>query len=367
MRARQGVVCSKCGALNRPTWEFCARCNEPLEDALPVEEGTSSTETAEEAEGRPSSVGPNAIALFAALALVGIGVAGWHYASNAPPLPRPDPALFTVATRPPALPTPAPSVGPGAAEFQEGRRLLNAGDLDGAVVQLAAAAAANPTSAEYHRVYGHALWRAGDRETALVEQAEAARLDPRLQMQYARSLDIAGHTAEAARQYEAILQENPHAATVQEDLGRMLFRNGEYVKAASHLQQAFQARPDDPVLAQELAYSLDQAGDRERASAMYRQVLAQAPQAVMARGLLADALAQQGKQGEALSLLDEGLKDTPTAPLLYREKGAVLERSGQPAEAAAAYREYARLAPNATDARELTARADRLEAARRRP
>ena len=34
MKAKQAVVCPKCGALNRPTWEFCARCNESLEGAL---------------------------------------------------------------------------------------------------------------------------------------------------------------------------------------------------------------------------------------------------------------------------------------------------------------------------------------------
>jgi Flp pilus assembly protein TadD len=362
MKARQAVVCPKCGALNRPTWEFCARCNEALEGALPVEEGTP-TEAAEEGEGRVSSFGPNAIALGAALALLGLGIAGWRYASQAPPLERPDPSLFTVATQPPELPPAAPSDGPGTADFQEGRRLLNSGDPEGAVVRLAAAVAADPANAEYHRVYGHALWRTEDREAALAEHAEAARLDPRLQMQYARSLDIAGHTAEATQQYEEILAKNPGAVTVQEDLGRMLFRNGDYVKAAAHLQQAFQARPDDPVLAQELAYSLDQAGDRVRATAMYRQVLNQAPQAVMARGLLAETLVQEGKQGEALSLLDEGLKDTPNAPLLHRQKGSVLERSGRTAEAAASYRAYARLAPNAKDARELAARAARLEAA----
>jgi Flp pilus assembly protein TadD len=342
MKARQAVVCPRCGALNRPTWEFCARCNEALEGALPVDEGTSPAEATEEAERRASSFGANAIAAGAALALLVLGIAGWRYASQAPPLPRPDPSLFTVATQPPELPAAA---------------------AQGAAVRLAAAVAADPENAEYHMAYGNALWRMDDRDGALAEHAEAARLDPRLQMQYARSLDIAGHAAEAAREYEDILAKNPGAVTVQEDLGRMLFRNGDYAKAASHLQLAFQARPDDPVLAQELAYSLDQAGDRTQATDMYRQVLAQAPQAVIARGLLAEALVQEGKQGEALSLLDEGLRDTPTAPLLYREKGSVLERSGRPAEAAASYRAYARLAPNAKDAKELAARAARLEAA----
>ena len=362
MKARQAVVCPKCGALNRPTWEFCARCTESLEGALPVEEGAPSADAAEVAGKGASSFGPTAIAVSVAVAGLALGLAGWRYASKAPPLDRPDPSLFTVAAQPRELPTPPPATGAGAEDFLEGRRLLNAGDAAGAAARFAAAVAANPENAEYHKSYGTALWRAGDREAALVEHGEAARLDPRLQMQYARTLDIAGHGAEAASQYEEILAKNPDASIVHEDLGRLLFRNGDYAKAASHLQQAVEARPDDPVLAQEFAYSLDQAGDRTRATAMYRQVLARAPQAVIARGLLAEALVEDGKSGEAVSLLREGIQDTPTAPLLHRELGSVLERSGQPAEAAASYRAYARLAPNAADARELTNRAARLAA-----
>ena len=28
--AREAVACPSCGTRNRPSWEFCARCNEPL-------------------------------------------------------------------------------------------------------------------------------------------------------------------------------------------------------------------------------------------------------------------------------------------------------------------------------------------------
>ena len=47
--------------------------------------------------------------------------------------------------------------------------------------------------------------------------------------------------------------------------------------------------------------------------------------------------------------------------------GAVLEKSGRPRDAAAAYRAYAGLAPNAPDAQTLLARAARLEAAGGKP
>jgi Flp pilus assembly protein TadD len=366
MKARQAVVCPKCGALNRPNWEFCARCNEPLEGALPAEE-RASPDLAGEGERPAPSLSATAIAVATALALLGLGVAAWRYASQAPPLAGPDPSLFAFAKQPVDLPKAPPPAGPGAADYVEGRRLMNAGDFAGAAARLAAAVAASPDNAEYRNVYGHALWRSGDREGAIAAHAEAARLDPRLQMQYARSLDVAGRGADAVREYEAILGKNPASSTVHEDLGRLLFRSGDYAKAASHLQQAVQSRPDDPVLAQELAYSLDQAGDRAQAAAVYRKVLAQAPQAVMARGLLAENLVGQGKKEEAVALLQEGLKATPTAPLLHREMGSILERSGRPGEAAAAYRAYARLAPNAPDAKEMTDRAARLDAAGRKP
>jgi Flp pilus assembly protein TadD len=362
MKARQAVVCPKCGALNRPTWEFCARCNESLEGALTAQEGVSPADSVEGpgpgAEGFPAG----AIAFVTLLALLGLGAAAWRHASTAPPVDRPDPSLFTAPSAPAELPTAPPPAGPGGADYVEGRRLLNTGDAAGAAARLAAAVAAAPANAEYRNVYGHALWRSGDREAALAAHAEAARLDPRLQMQYARSLDIAGHAEEAVRQYEQVLAKNPASLTVREDLGRLLFRSGEYSQAAAHLQQAVQARPDDPVIAQELAYSLDQAGDRAKAATVYRQVLAQAPQAVIARGLLAEILVLEGKKGEAVALLQEGLRANPDVPLLERQMGSVLERSGKAAEAAAAYRAYARLAPNAPDAREVAARAARLEA-----
>jgi Flp pilus assembly protein TadD len=359
MKAKQAVVCPKCGALSRPNWEFCARCNESLEGAAPAEEQAAPT-----GEGGPpvSSVPAGAIALVAVVGLGLLGAAAWRYASQAPPPAQPDPNLFTVATRPSELPAPALPAGAGATDYEAGRRQMNSGDPAGAVARLAAAVAADPGNAEYHNVYAFALLRSGDRDGAIAAFAEAARLDPRQQMQYARSLDTAGRGAEAARQYEEILARNPGATTVQEDLGRLLFRTGDYKNAASHLQLAVEQRPDDPVLQQELAYSLDRAGDHARAAVAYQEVLRQAPQAVLARSLLADSLVEQGKKAEALAVLQEGLKVTPTAPLLERQIGAVLERSGRPAEAAAAYRTYAQLAPNAPDAKAMVDRAARLSA-----
>jgi Flp pilus assembly protein TadD len=362
MKAKQAVLCPNCGAQNRPTWEFCVRCDESLEGVQPVEA------TGPEPEEAAVSTAPaNAIALVALLALVVLGAAGWRYASRAGPREGPNPDIFTVASVPPDLPKPPEPSGAGASDYDAGRRLMNAGDLGAAVTQLAAAVAADPDNAEFRNVYGFALLRSGDTEGAVAQHAEAARLDPRLRMQYARSLDLAGQTAEAVEEYEAILAGSPGAATVQEDLGRLLFRSGQHVRALPHLKAAAEARPDDPVLQQELAYSLEQAGDPRGAEAAFRGVLEKAPEASISRGLLADNLYEQGRKDEATAVLREGLKLTPNVPLLQRQLGSVLERSGDGASAAAAYRAYVRLAPNAPDAREIAARASRLEGAGRMP
>src|SRR5512135_968390 len=99
MKARQAVVCPKCGALNRPTWEFCVRCNESLEGSLPAEQAIRPVQES----AVPSSASANLVALAGVVAIAGLGVAGWRYASQAPPLDAPDPSLFTMATRPAEL------------------------------------------------------------------------------------------------------------------------------------------------------------------------------------------------------------------------------------------------------------------------
>jgi predicted Zn-dependent protease len=83
--------------------------------------------------------------------------------------------------------------------------------------------------------------------------------------------------------------------------------------------------------------------------------------------LLAEATFNSGEKEAAIALLQEGVKLDPTQPLNQRSLGSVLERSGKPRAAAAAYREYARLAPNAADAADLLNRAAGLEKQASRP
>ncbi len=364
MKARPAVVCPACGALNRPTWEYCARCNASLEGAKPNEAPAAAVERA--GDERASALPGRLVVVAALLALVALGVAAWRTLGSAAPTPVAE-SPFTFPTRPAEIP-PAPSpAGPGAADFEAGRRLMVAGDAAGAAARLAAAVTANPSSAPYRDLYAAALWQAGDRETALRERAEAARLDPQLQVPYARALDVAGRPADAVREYEAYVGANPGSDVARAELGRLLYRTGEFAKAAPYLQAAVQIRPTDPVAQQELGYALAQAGRQAEAAVAYREALRLAPAATATRALLSESLVEQGRKDEALAVLREGLQASPNSPMLERQMGSVLERSGRSAAAAVAYRSYLRLAPNAPDAKEIAARAAQLEAAGRKP
>ncbi len=369
--AGEAVLCPSCGTRNRPAWEFCARCEEPLEGALLAPDDATTAEIKANAlkvklsSFEVSSLTGSSVLLVAVLAFGVLGLVAYRHVSTTPPPEGPNPDLFTLATRPAERPKAPPSTAAGVSDFDAGRRLLGSGDVQEAISPLAAAVAANPDDAAFRGHLAYALWRAGDEDRALAEHAAAARLDPNRRIQYARALDMAGRPEEAELQYASILARTPEGegATVHEDLGRLLFRSGRYAEAAPHLGQAVGARDDDPVLKQELAYALDQEGNGEEAEALYRDVLETVPQAVLTRSLLAENLYERGQKEGAMSVVEQGLALTPGSPVLHRQLGSLLEREGKTAEAAEAYRAYATLAPNAPDAGSIAARAARLDSA----
>ena len=101
-------------------------------------------------------------------------------------------------------------------------------------------------------------------------------------------------------------------------------------------------------------------GDYKAAALAYGEIVLRSPGNHTARSRLADMLVKSGRTDQALKTLQEGVARQPEAAELRRALGSVLEDAQRPADAAAAYREYARLAPGAKDAQELLKRADFL-------
>jgi Flp pilus assembly protein TadD len=359
-RATDFVVCPSCNARNNPKREYCGRCGESLLEVTLTSAPDPDPEPTTEAP--TSGGGAYFVDLLGIAAAVVLCIAGWRYA-EAPPAGPPNPQIFTIATQPPALPPPAAVPDrPGARDFEEGRVLLVRGDAAKAIPLLLRAVNVAPSNALFHDVLGQALWSAGAKDQAFAQFAEAGRLDRRqFGMRLAERLALAGRDSDAVRAYEQVLSVTPDDPFAQEALGRTQYRLGNYARAVPLLQGAVKARSDDPALRQELAYALQATGDLTGAMDVYRSVLALAPGADVTRGLLAGLLYEQGREEDAITLVREGIAQNPGAPLLRLRLANMLERSGRPAEAAPEYREYARLLPQAPDAKELEERADRLQ------
>ena len=378
MAGQEALLCPSCGARNKRTWEYCARCGESLQGAVAeAAPAAAKTQVAPRAKGKSkgklnilvrerepeSSMPPGVILGVGVVILVGLGFAGWRYASSAPPPQAADPSLFAIPTLPSARPAaPVAPSEPGGADYNEGLRLMAAGKAAEAIPFLSRASSAAPSNATFLWVWGQALLATGAQDDALVRFADAARVDPKAHgLEYARALDKAGRSADAAAAFEAAGASGNDAA--QEELGKLYYKAGNFAKAAPLLDKAVAARSDDPVLRQELAYAVAQTGDKARAVELYRSVLTIAPGADISRGLLSELLLDQGKGPDAMALLQEGVQLNPEAPALRRRLGSIAERTGNAQEALKQYREYVRLAPNAPDAKELAERAARLEGA----
>jgi predicted Zn-dependent protease len=357
------IICPACHAQNRPTWEFCARCGEPLEAAETQVASRQQTLTGVPAlaEGAPRD--SSSLWLFVMVAVaVGTVVLACRDIAAQPPPPPPTPGVFGFGgPTPTGSPVPSPEIAT-VPDVEQARRLLAQGNLAAAIPLLQKAVAENPSNAEFRQLLGRTLWTSGDREGAVQSYNQAARLDPNAyRAEYAQALETVGRTDDAIAELEASLAAQPGSAIVEEGLGRIYYNRGDFAKALPLLESVAN-RTKDPVVLQQLAYAAEKSGDRERAISTYRDVVNAQPRADVARGLLAESLLAAGRGNEALSVLQEGLQRSPDAPLLQRGIGSLYERSGRPAEAAAAYREYARLAPSAPDAADISARAARLEA-----
>ena len=367
-RSDEAVSCPACGARNKAKWEFCARCGESLQGAETSAPSAKKGKAApaapavEAAESAPTSPWNGILFGAAFMALLGTVVFAVRYSRQQGPAPAPTPAAFTVPTQP-AKPTPVPASGqaPGASAFQQGFKLLREGNAADAAGYLAQAISDAPENALYQRTYGDALVRSGSQDAGLGALAEAVRLDPRLyRRDYAKFLDIAGRSAAAAVEFDALLAETPDDPEALAGAGRIAAAQKDFAKALPLLRRAVEQRPSDTDLMGSLAIATESSGDYKAAALAYGEIVLRVPGNHTARSRLADMLVKSGRTDQALKTLQEGVAREPGAAELRRALGSVLEDAQRPAEAAAAYREYARLKPGAKDAKDLIERAARL-------
>jgi Flp pilus assembly protein TadD len=349
-------LCPACETRNKVEWEICVRCGEWLSDV-------SVTEPRVE---RGDAAGSEAGALIlGGIGFLAVVVLFYEFGPRLEPA-KVDPSAFTAPTMPPPLPTPVPASPPPAANAsREGRRLLLAGAHEDAVLRLAQAVALAPEDPQIRNLYAHALWQSGERERALDEFRWAVELDdPRgtyFRNDLAKALAASGRPTDAIAEYRVLIEAQPRWPIARRDLAVLLFGEGQSDEAVEQLTQALALVPADERLHEQLGYILEKSGQPAAALDAYRRAVELAPADVVNLVRLADLLSREGQREESLSLMQSGVARDPESAVLRRGLAVTLERSGRSREAAAAYREYVRLAPDAPDAGAVSARAEALE------
>src|SRR5213593_106879 len=159
VRPEDVLICPACQTRNRARWEFCVRCGESLQDvtltsAIPLEPlEPSDADSVEDASGEQQDPGDAGMVLLSGvLVLIALNAVACLWQRDRPPATRPSPDLFTLGTQPAALPAPAKQVAdkPGARDFEEGRRLLAAGEAARAIPFLSRAVDADSENAGAH-------------------------------------------------------------------------------------------------------------------------------------------------------------------------------------------------------------------------
>jgi Flp pilus assembly protein TadD len=369
-RADEALLCPACGARNKAKWEFCARCGESLQGAETLVPRKAEGATTPRGKKKPGlkvevherSTGSGLWAGLATVALVAIGIAAVWNVMRQGPAPTPERAGLTLPTQPPKPAAAAARAGgPGELAFQEGQKRLLAGDADGAVGLLGQAVAEASDNALYRYVHGQALLKTGAADEGLAALAEAARLDPpRYRLEYAKFLGQSGRPQEAAAEFIAMTESAPDDAEALRGAGWYLCQQKDFARGLPLLRRAAELREADTQILDSLGAMQRANGDYKDAAMSYGQIVMLQPANHAARGMLADSLLRSGRPDQAVEALRKGVEKAPTVPELQRDLGAMLERAGRPAEAAAAYREYARTFPDAADADALLRKAEQL-------
>jgi len=361
MAAKEPRVCPACGTRNKPTWSICAGCGETLPDGV-AQPARVAPQFHDKSESRFSA---------ASIALVLVVVVAGYFAYRSLSSSKPG-ASAAVATAPAAgaapraagAAAPAQGAAPDASTYLRGSGLLAAGDAVGAVPLLAQAVSEQPGNARVRYSYASALYLAGSREEAVGHYQTAAQLAPQTTVyraDLARALHAQGRTEDAVVEFEAAVAISPRDQTLLREFAQALNAVGQTERATAILKRV--ANEDGNLTAQrQLAQSLERSGDLQGAEQGYRGVLDALPLEHISRGRLAEVLMRQERADEAIALLQDGISLDPAAAILQRNLGSILERAGNLREAAAAYREYARLAPSEPDSTDIERRAAALEA-----
>lgn len=221
------------------------------------------------------------------------------------------------------------------AHYQRGQILLDRGDLDAALDELAQAIAAQPDHAQAQTAIGDVYRKKGDHPLAATHYELACKADPyafkphyNLGVTYQVLADAARDAAEAGKYlgkavavYIRCLAIRPESFDSQLNLGACYYQLGKMKLAEDHTRNALTLNPRSTQACNNLAFIYEDMKDPARAILMFKRSLeleASQPDIVMRLGL---NYLQNGKPALALSTYRAARKQLPDSPRPWTQIG----------------------------------------------
>ncbi len=240
--------------------------------------------------------------------------------------------------------------GLGAVKLERGE------DLDGAVQRLTAASNEAPRSAEARQWLGRALLRKGETPSAIAQLRKAVELEPQSPEHHLHlgiAIERSGALAEAAEEYRASAAANPKFAEAHERLGMLLATNGRFEDAAAAYEKAIAAAPKVSRHRVALADCKERLGKHEDAVRIYREVMKADRAAVQVLYKLARALHESQGASAALPYYERAARDEQGNPMPHYYLGYLYKERGQKAKAAAEFKRFLALKPDADEKKDI--------------
>ena len=267
----------------------------------------------------------------------------------------------------------------GCEHLDEGNRLMDQGDLSGAIGAFGRSVLKNPKNAEAFNCRGLAYLQSGKIDKAAEEFGKAIRLSPK-NLEYLRNrIDAHIYRKDFRRvcsDYSAMIRVAPKRAYLYCERGQAYMQLDSHTKAISDYSKAMRLVPEwaRPVYNRALAY--EKRHQYDKALEDYSKAIKLDPEWAMPycdRGMAFDA---RGDKSKALADYDKAIKLNPNWSLPVHLRSLLLNETGKNKEAVAGAREWVRRHPTDVascffllsilmrnkDA-DLSAEADRLKAA----
>lgn len=216
-----------------------------------------------------------------------------------------------------------------------GQSELAAGNVQRALAIADALAERSPDQPQGHLLRAAALARADRSSEALEATGRARRLAPdsrQAAMAHADLLWQIGRRHDSLSALQQWVEAHPEDLTVRRSLGDRSYAIGQLAQAEAQYRAILEQQPDAPQVLNNLA-NLRIEGDPAEAVALARRANALVPGEPRLQDTLGWALVQAGQLEEGARLLAEAAAALPDEPAVQYHHAAALARSGEPAEA----------------------------------